>query len=414
VSTIRIVLPTLDGAPRPDAAPHSGQSDPPAESPFAAEEVLGTLEPLARATMLPGRAYADPRVFAFEQAAWLSRDWVCVGRTSDVGDPGSWFVTSVGQASVVVVRDADRIVRAFHNVCRHRGALLLEGRGVDCLKIRCPYHAWSYDLAGRLTHAPGTQDLVAFDPEANGLLPVLLETFGGFVFVNLAPDARPLLAWLDDLPAQFEGIPVESLVVGTRAESVVRANWKLLMENFAESYHFASVHPSLEQKTPSRHAESLVSRGPWQGGWMPLGPGVQTVSLDGKQHGRPLLRKEGVHAAGVLDYVVWPNLFLSLQPDYLLAYRLTPLAENATRVTFEVLLDPASGADGRFDAPVDALFDAPDVYDFWRLTNAQDFAVCERQQLGVASPGYVPGRYTAAEEGVHEFDKIAAERYADP
>ena len=139
---------------------------------------------------------------------------------------------------------------------------------------------------------------------------------------------------------------------------------------------------------------------------MPLRPDAETVSLDGRRHGRPLLRKIGAQAHGALDYLLFPNLFLSLQPDYLLAYRLAPMSHEETRVTFDVLFD----RDARDDRGVVA---AADVYDFWKVTNEQDFAVCERQQRGVSSPGFTPGRYTPVEEGVHEFDKIVAARYAE-
>jgi Rieske 2Fe-2S family protein len=166
------------------------------------------------------------------------------------------------------------------------------------------------------------------------------------------------------------------------------------------------VHPQLEDKTPSALAESLDSRGPWQGGYMPLAPGYETVSTDGRRHGRVPLRKFGPRRKGALDYLLFPNLFMSLQPDYLLTYRLEPLAFDRTAVVFEVLFDPASGEEG--------IFDAADVYDFWQLTNAQDFSICELQQRGVSSPGDAPGKYTSVEEGGHEFDTIVAARYADP
>jgi glycine betaine catabolism A len=373
----------------------------PPESPFAPEEVAGALRPLPEATMLPARAYCDPAVFAFERLHWFGRDWVCVGRASDVPSVGSWFVAPLGPAGVIVVRSEDGSLRGLHNVCRHRGVKLLDGCGAGASRILCPYHAWSYDLRGRLVSAPWTRDVPGFDREVLGLRPVQAEVFGGFVFLNLAWDTVSLGDWLDDLPAQFDGIPLGDLVVGRRSTHDVAANWKLLMENFAESYHFGPVHPDLERQTPSRKAEGLDSRGPWQGGWMPLVEGRETVSTDGSRHGRPLLRKEGAHRDGVLDYVIWPNLFLSLQPDYLLAYRLEPIAADRTRVVLDVLFDPAAGA-------------ATDVYAFWDTTNAQDFAICERQQEGIASPGFAPGCYTPPEEGAYEFDKIAAERYADP
>jgi Rieske 2Fe-2S family protein len=383
----------------------------PPESPFSREEVAGPLRPLEEAEMLPARAYCAADVFDFEQEHWFGRDWLCVGRESDAASVGSWFVArrSPTSAGAIVVRSEDGSLRAVHNVCRHRGMTLLDGCGVGVSRIVCPYHAWSYDLRGRLVSAPATRQIPGFDREVLGLRPVQLETFGGFVFINLAWDTVSLRDWLDDLPAQFDGIPLEGLVLGRRASYDVAANWKLLMENFAESYHFGPVHSRLERHTPSRQAESLDSRGPWQGGWMPLAPGSETVSTDGKRHGRALLRTQGAHRHGVLDYVVWPNLFLSLQPDYLLAYRLEPLSATRTRVVLDVLFDAASGA-----SAAGAAIEAPDVFDFWDGTNREDFAICEGQQLGIASPGYVPGRYTPQEEGVYEFDKIAAERYADP
>ena len=377
-----------------------------ADLPLAWSDVEGTLRPLDEAATLPARAYTDADVFSFEREHWFGADWVCVGRESDVAHPGTWFVAPVCRSDVIVVAGEDGAPRAFHNVCRHRGATLLEGCGERATKIRCPYHGWSYDLRGGLVRAPRMEGVLAFLPEAHGLSPVRLESFGGFLFVSLAPAGTGLLTWLDDLPAQFEGIPLQELVLGRRTESTVRANWKLLMENFAESYHFGRVHPELQRQTPSARAESLLSRGPWQGGWMPLRPDAETVSLDGRRHGRPFLRKSGIEAHGALDYLLFPNLFLSLQPDYLLAYRLAPVSHEETRVTFDVLFD----RDARDDSGAVA---AADVYDFWKVTNEQDFTVCERQQLGVSSLGFTPGRYTPVEEGVHEFDKIVAARYGE-
>lgn len=378
----------------------------PPESPFEPEELAGALAPFAEATMLPARAYCDPDVYAFEQEHWYGRDWVCVGRASDVREVGSWFVAPLGPAGVIVVRDDDGALRAVHNVCRHRGVKIIDGCGRAAQSFTCPYHAWTYDLRGRLVGVPGLGGRESVEREVLGLRPAQVDTFGGFVFVSLAWDTLSLRDWLDDLPAQFAGIPLGDLVLGRRTTSEVHANWKLLMENFAESYHFGPVHPALEKQTPSRRAETLDSRGPWQGGWMPLATGHETVSTDGRTHGRPLLRKDGAARHGVLDYVVWPNLFLSLQPDYLLAYRIEPVSECASRVTLDVLFDPAAARDGEVDAP--------DVYEFWERTNAQDFAIVARQQVGISSPGYTPGRFTSMEEGVYEFDKIAAERYADP
>jgi Rieske 2Fe-2S family protein len=373
---------------------------PPPESPFEPEELVGVLSPLGEAVTLPRRAYVDPHVFDFEREAWFERDWVYIGRASDVARMGAYLVAPLTSAGVIVWRDGET-VRAFHNVCRHRGMAIVDPStpsGTVAACVRCPYHGWTYGLDGNSFVSPEGSD--------RALRSVRVAEQGGFLFASLAWDTPPLLEWLDDLPAQFEGIPTDKLVVGHSSHTLVAANWKLIMENFAESYHFASVHPQLELKTPSRLAVSLESRGPWQGGYMPLSPGLETVSTDGRRHGRTALRKFGPRPKGVFDYLLFPNLFLSLQPDYLLAYRLEPVAHDRTRVVFEVLLDPATADEGSFELS--------DVYEFWKLTNSQDYSICERQQLGVSSPGYVPGRYTSVEEGVHEFDKIVAARYADP
>jgi len=387
------------------AAAEARQSGERSGSLFSDGELQSTLRPLGEATMLPARAYTDPGVFELERDSWWGSDWVCVGRASEVTGPGAWFVAQVGAASVLVIADDEGVPHALHNVCRHRGVKLLEGRGDPVACIRCPYHAWVYDRRGHLARAPGSEEVPGAAPSETDLRPVRLESFGGFLFVSLAPVGPSLSGWLDDLPAQFDGIPLDRLVLGRRTETCVHANWKLVMENFAESAHFGPVHPQLQRVTPSDRAESLLSMGPWQGGWMPLRPGMETVSQDGRRHGRPLLRRAGVQAAGALDYVLFPNLFLSLHPDYLLAYRLEPSSHERTRVVFDVLFDPGAARDG--------VVAAADVYDFWQLTNAQDFAVCERQQVGISSSGFTPGRYMPAEEGAHEFDKIVAQRYAE-
>ncbi len=198
------------------------------------------LAPLDEATMLPARAFLDPDVFAHEQAAWFDHDWVCVGRSADVPRPGDWFVAPAAKGpGVLVVRGEDGVLRAFHNLCTHRGVMLQPASEGDnagtCASFRCPYHGWSFHLDGQLAKAPGVGSLPRFDAPGRALRPVRLEQSGGLLFTSLAGEGPSLAAWLDDLPAQLEGIPLADLVRGHRARHTVRANWKLLMENFAES-----------------------------------------------------------------------------------------------------------------------------------------------------------------------------------
>ncbi|HYI22887.1 MAG TPA: aromatic ring-hydroxylating dioxygenase subunit alpha [Candidatus Limnocylindrales bacterium] len=378
-------------------------------SPLSAADVAATRQPVDRASLLPPRAFHDPEVFAFEQQAWFARTWLCVGREEDVPMPGTYVLVDIAGEGVIVVRDRDGSVRAFHNVCRHRGSTLLDppvGDGPGrVVRIQCPYHAWIYGLDGALQRAPHTEELVDFAADDNGLVPVAVDAWQGFLFVNLDPDARPLLGYLNDLPAAVGSHPIGDLRRARRIEYHVDANWKVIGENYSECYHCPGVHPQLNRLSPYDRGMNLESAGPWAGGWMELIEEAATMSTDGGSHGRPPLRGiTGDNARRVYYFVVWPNLLLSLHPDYVMTHQVWPVDAERSRVVCEWLFDPEQMALPDFD-PSDAI-------DFWDLTNRQDWAVCERQQTGTRSNAYVPGRYSLMEDMVHAFDLMIADGYA--
>jgi Rieske 2Fe-2S family protein len=312
---------------------------------------------------------------------------------------------------VAILRGRDGAVRAFHNVCRHRGSTLLDepvaGTGAGRLvRIQCPYHAWIYDLDGSLKRAPHTEDIADFEAADQGLLPVRLETWQGFLFINLDPGAAPLLDYLADLPAAIGNYPIAGLRRARSIEYDVAANWKVIGENYSECYHCPGVHPQLNRLSPYDRGWNLESNGPWAGGWMELIDAADTMSTDGASHGRPALDGIGDENLRRVYYVVlWPNLLLSLHPDYVMTHQVWPIDAERSRVVCDWLFDPRTMARAGFD-PSDAI-------DFWDLTNRQDWAVCERQQEGTRSRAYVPGRYSLMEDMVHAFDLMAADRYAN-
>lgn len=374
-------------------------------SPFTAAEVARTRQSVDRASMLPKRAFHDTDVFDFEQQAWFGRDWQCVGREEDAANAGEYFVAQVAAESVIVVRGDDGTLRAFHNVCRHRGSVIVPEERGKVVRFQCPYHAWTYDLAGRLRRATHTDQLVDFEPEHNGLVPVRLSTWLGFVFLTLDPGVpapEDQLAGLGRVIAQF---PVSDLRRGRRIDYEVAANWKVIAENYSECYHCPGVHPQLNKLTPYDRGRNVESDGPWAGGWMELVNDADTMSVDGGTHGRPPLA--GLSAEDerrIYYFVVWPNLLLSLHPDYVMTHQVWPVAPGRSRVTCEWLFDPEVMA--RPD------FDPSDAVDFWDTTNRQDWRVCELQQTGTASAAYTPGRYSLMEDMVHAFDLMCADRYA--
>lgn len=373
--------------------------------PFSAAELRSVLAPLARAEPLPVSAYVDPAVLDLERRELFGRTWVHVCRGEEVEAPGAFVNAPVVPEGLLVARALDLSLRAHFNVCRHRGALLCrEPAGREDAFV-CPYHAWRYELDGRLTSAPGTDGLEGFDPMAHGLAPARVAEWKGFVFVNASAEAPPLETALAPIPDHLRRLHLGPLRLGRRVEHEVRANWKLLIENFQESHHFPAVHPALERWTPFARSSSFVAEGAWLGGTMELVDDAETVSLDGRLHGRPLLGgATDLDRRRVFDYFCWPNLLLSAQPDYLLTYRVWPLAPDRSRVTADILFHPAAFVDG---------FDPRDVYEFWDVTNREDREICESQQIGVASRGFGRGRYATSEDGTHAFDGRIARFYLE-
>jgi len=371
--------------------------------PFSRAELDAVLSPFEHASPLPPLAYLDPRVFAFEREAIFDREWLCIGREDEIEHPGAWMLAPLGGAGVLVARGPDLVCRAFHNVCRHRAAPLAFGPRGRCNALRCPYHGWTYELSGALREAPHTASLSGFDPKEHGLLPVRVEAWRGFLFVNLDPSAPPLAAHIGAPPERIARAGLLQLRLGRRVEYTTMANWKLLIENFQESHHFPGVHPELEHFTPTARAESVLTDGPWLGGIMDIIDEAETVSLDGRRNHRPLLAGTSPDdERRVFDAMLFPNLLLSLQPDYLLTYRLWPLGPAETKVVADIYFHPAAFTPG---------FDPSGVYAFWDRVNAQDRTICERQQVGLGTRGYRPSRYTSVEDGVHAFDRMVARRY---
>jgi choline monooxygenase len=193
---------------------------------------------------LPWSWYVDPAALRLEQERIFGRFWQYAGRADEVAEPGSYSATRVGHVPVVLVRDEEDELRAFVNVCRHRGSILCDGSGKRST-LQCPYHAWTYGLDGRLVSAPRSAREGGIETRDLGLVPLRAETWGPFVFVSPDPDAGPLADFLEDVPERIAaaGIDVDSLRFLKRSESELRANWKICAENFLECYHCPVAHP---------------------------------------------------------------------------------------------------------------------------------------------------------------------------
>jgi glycine betaine catabolism A len=345
---------------------------------------------------LPREAYAGAGHFERERARIFWPAWLPLGHESELTEPGSFVAAELFGERIVVVRDEAGELGGFLDRCLHRGTPLTTGAtGALGCEIACPYHGLRYDLRGGVV-AESTR---GFALERDRLPPVRVARWGGFVLAQPG-DGPELAAYMGEVPEWLARADLAALVVGRRRRYEVAANWKLCVENFQESHHFPHVHPGLEAATPWRRSRSVDLGGAWLGGVMPLSPDRETVSERPGREGRAFVAaaedRDCVH-----DALLFPAWLTSLQPDYLLSYRLWPVTTDRTAVVADILFH-------RDDAGRDAVA----VYAFWDRTNEEDRAICERQQRGVSAPSYEPGRYAESEDGMRAFDARVAERTA--
>jgi Rieske 2Fe-2S family protein len=372
-------------------------------APLPSAELDDTLAPFGTSSGLPADAYRSEAVFAWEASRFFGGTWWCVGRTGDLVGPGQARGVRVGAESVLLTNDGET-VRAFSNVCRHRGHELAPvGSAFDVRLVRCPYHAWSYRLDGSLKAAPTFADRHGFDPTAYPLLELRAASWGGWLFVNLDGEAAPLPDQIGNLDAVLAAHDIDRLAIGHVQEYEVAANWKLLVENFNECYHCSSIHPALCEVTPVDSGADLAPTGLWCGGTMDLKPHAATMSMDGSTPLPSLPGVGGELLRQVVYVTLFPNLLISAHPDYVLSHRLTPLDPARTSVECAWLFAT--------DRVADPAFDPSYAVDFWDLTNREDWSVCEGVQRGLANSGYRPGPLSSWEATVYQFVTMVARAY---
>lgn len=344
--------------------------------------------------------YCSPGVFDLERRTIFHAGWLYACHVDGL-PAGARRVVDVAGESVIVTRDRDGDVRAFANVCRHRGARLCERATSEPVagSIRCAYHSWTYGLDGALLATPRVDD--EFDRSAVGLWPYRAEVWNGMVFVSVAAEPPPLEAWLfEHSPTlrTFADIPVADYAIGRRTETVVAANWKILVENYAECLHCAVVHPELVDLVPLYRSGHVVDPDRDDGA-VDFAPGSRAFTLDGDSD---LAVLPGVDPTPEYDGVaVFPNLFFDLTPTVLALTALFPTAPDRTVVVAEYLFAADEAARPDFDPSAEV--------DFNELVGAQDNEICELVQRGVASRAFTSGGLTAKDEYVTEF----TQRYLD-
>lgn len=349
-------------------------------------------------TTLDGHWYRSPDVFALECERIFAREWICVGRTEQLTNPGDFFLAGIAGESLIIVRDQSSNVRAFYNVCRHRGTRICETQqGRFGGSIQCPYHAWTYGLDGTLKVARNMNDVEGFSVDEFPLHQARLAIWEGFIFVCLSESARPFEEVFAPVLHRYARWHISELRVAHSITYDLRSNWKLIFQNYSECYHCPLVHPQLDKLSPSDSGRNDLFEGRFLGGFSELRKHGASLTMTGATTRPPVGEVDGEDLDRVYYYTIFPSMLLSLHPDYVMVHYAKPLGANRTIIECSWLFDPKTMA--RPD------FDPSDAVDFWDLTNRQDWHVNELTQHGVESRAYTPGMYANAEGLLAAFDR---------
>ena len=362
---------------------------------------------------LPSSWYHAEDIYAREKERIFCREWLCVAREEELPEPGDFLVLDVVGESILLVRNRKGLLRAFYNVCRHRGARLcrtdegppvgmaVHGGVIAGRSILCPYHQWSYDLDGHLVATPHMSKAAAFDKSGISLYPVGVELWGGFVFVNLTPaEASPFSVQLGEIPQRISRYPLADLRVGHSIVYSVAANWKAICENYNECYHCGGVHPELCTVVPAFREDGGAGLD-WAKG-IPHRQGAYTFTYSGTSNRRPFPLLNEDERERHKGEVLYPNLFVSLACDHATVFILRPRGPERTDIVCHFLFEPYE-----IEKPG---FNPSDAVELWDTANRQDWAICESVQRGMHSRVHQHGYYAPMEDYSLDIRRYVRER----
>ena len=363
---------------------------------------------------LPSAWYLEREIYQLEREYIFMREWLCVAREEQLPAPGDYRVLDIHGESILLLRNGQGELRAFYNVCRHRGARLCAGEdeksgrhgqmlggGVQGTRsIMCPYHAWSYDLDGHLQRAPHLAE-ASLTKADYSLYPVAIACWGGFVFLHLSPErAGDFLDQIATTVELFQRYPLADLRIGHSIRYEVDANWKVICENYNECYHCGPVHPELCEVVPA-FKQGGGSDLDWERG-IPHRDGAVTFTASGTTERRMFPGLNGDEQVRHKGDLVYPNLFLSASSDHIAAFILHPRGVGRTNVECHFLFETYE-----MQRPG---FDPSDAVDFWHKVNCQDWAICERVQLGMQSRVHRAGIFSPMEDWNLDIRRYVTDR----
>ena len=386
-------------------------------------DVTEMLQQRSRSYSLPQPFYNDNELFQIDMQEIFQKAWLFIGLTCEVPATGNFITVQIGRNPIVVVRDRQGALHAFHNVCRHRGSrVCLAERGATA-KLVCPYHQWTYELDGKLLYA-GSEMGTDFDMTKFALKEVALKIAGGYIFISLSEQPAPFDDFLHDLETYLQPHDLENARVAAESNVIEKANWKLVIENNRECYHCEVSHPELlnsylewDDITDPRAPDEFKQRAArmaaeWESDGiahkhasygnanrldrLPLKEGACSMTMDGSSASKKLLGRIHNPDLGSLHMLHLPNSWNHVMADHAIAFRVLPLGPEETLVTTKWLVhkDAVEGVD----------YDPENLRKVWDATNAEDRRLVENNQQGINSIAYQPGPYSETYEfGVINF-----------
>jgi len=379
---------------------------------FDQDRMRRLFESRAPGYSLPQALYNDADVFAFDIEAIWRRSWLLAATEADLPRPGSWLATNVAATPVIILRDREGNVRAFHNSCRHRGAqICAEGKGKSN-RLVCPYHKWTYELSGELVSATRMDE--GFDAADFPLAPIRCEVLEGVIYLALSDDVEDFTPFREAFGPLLAPHNLAKAKLAYEATITEKGNWKLVMENARECYHCATGHPELSHSFPvgtrayfnygddprvvefnARMEQLGLPTGPVEGDWwqalrFPLNEGFISMSMDGTPSVNKPMTTSGAFDIGSLRWALEPNTFCHAVGDYTVLFLCEPVGPQETSVTVKWLVsaDAVEGVD----------YDPKALSWLWDTTNLQDRDLVELNQRGVNAAGYRPGPYSSEAE----------------
>jgi choline monooxygenase len=354
-------------------------------------------------TALSPRFYLDPEVLKLEDERIFSRTWQFAGHVAQISEPGSYITANAGTQPVLVVRDDTGELRAFRNVCRHRGSRLLSGSG-ECKKaIRCRYHGWTYRMDGELIGVPEGRQIAGLDKSALGLFPARVEVMSGLVFVNLDIHATPLAEQIAGLPERLAPYGLERLRPVVERETSQPANWKIVVDNYLEGYHVPIAHPGLMRLVDYKNYDAeLFDNWVWFAAPLRDKPSGNFLERTYQRLVEPMPGLGPEHTRIWRYILLYPNTTIDLYPDQVGIWQILPDGMAGTRDVHMTLRPPGAGVRTRAAQYANRRVN--------QLVSDEDADLVANQQAGIATHGFEPGPLSRREAAVGWFaDRIRAD-----